>query len=131
MNRPNALENANTINPNVCKWVAKMAELCEPDNVYWCDGSDREKDRLTRIAVAGDVLIPLDQTKWPGCYYHRSHPNDVARVEQCTFICTDMPEEAGVTNNWQAPTEMYEKLYGLLRGAMKGRTLYAVSYTHL
>jgi phosphoenolpyruvate carboxykinase (GTP) len=124
----NPLENTNSINPHVLKWVSRIAELCEPDRVYWCDGSEAEKKMLTSHAVAGGVLLPLDPQKWPGCYYHRSNPNDVARVEQSTFICTDTPEEAGVTNNWAAPAEMYEKLHGLLKGAMKGRTLYVVPY---
>ncbi|MSU61272.1 MAG: phosphoenolpyruvate carboxykinase (GTP) [Pedosphaera sp.] len=110
----NPLENATTINPHVGKWVARMAELCEPEQVHWCDGSDAEKVSLTRLAVAADVLVPLDQARWPGCYHHRSSPNDVARVEQCTFICTESAEEAGVTNNWAPPGEMYDKLHGLL-----------------
>jgi phosphoenolpyruvate carboxykinase (GTP) len=122
------LENAHTSNPHVRKWVARMADLCEPDRVHWCDGSEEERAALTAQAVKTGILIPLDQRKWPGCHYHRSNPNDVARVEQCTFICTDSPEEAGVTNNWAAPREMYQKLHGLLRGAMKGRTMYVVPY---
>lgn len=124
----NPLENANTINPHVRKWVAKVAELCEPEHVYWCDGSDGEKDVFTKRAVAAGTLIPLDQKKWPGCYYHRSSENDVARVEQCTFICTESEEDAGVTNNWAPPAQMYEKLHGILRGCMKGRTMYVVPY---
>jgi phosphoenolpyruvate carboxykinase (GTP) len=122
------LENANTINPHVRKWVARIAELCRPDHVHWCDGSDAEKALLTRRAVAAGILIPLDPRKWPGCFHHRSNPNDVARVEDCTFICTDSPEEAGVTNNWAPPAEMYAKLHELLAGAMRGRTMYVVPY---
>ena len=105
-----------------------MAALCLPDHIHWCDGSETEKTRLTDQAVAAGILIRLDQEKLPGCYYHRSHPNDVARVEQCTYICTETQDEAGPTNNWAAPAEMYAKLHDLARGSMKGRTMYVVPY---
>ena len=109
-------------------WVDEMAQLCEPDQVYWCDGSEEEKKTLTQQAVDAGVLIKLNQEKLPGCYLHRSNPNDVARVEECTFICTRTPEAAGPTNNWMAPAAMYQKLYGLCKGAMRGRTMYVVPY---
>ena len=109
-------------------WVRDMAALCLPDHIHWCDGSETEKTRLTDQAVAAGILIRLDQEKLPGCYYHRSHPNDVARVEQCTYICTETQDEAGPTNNWAAPAEMYAKLHDLARGSMKGRTMYVVPY---
>ncbi|MCC7517784.1 MAG: phosphoenolpyruvate carboxykinase (GTP) [Verrucomicrobiae bacterium] len=115
-------------NSTLNQWVADQAALLQPDRVFWCDGSPAEKDFLTEDAVRQGVLIRLDQKKLPGCYYHRSNPNDVARVEHCTFICTPRAEEAGPTNNWAAPAEMYEKLKGLCRGAMKGRTMYVVPY---
>ena len=120
------LGSCNTTNELVKAWVQEMATLCQPDRVFWCDGSETEKQALTAEAVKTGVLIELDQQKWPGCYYHRSNPNDVARVEQCTFICTAMEYDAGPTNNWARPREMYEKLYGLLRSSMKGRTMYVV-----
>jgi phosphoenolpyruvate carboxykinase (GTP) len=78
--------------------------------------------------VAAGILIKLNPQKWPGCYLHRSNPNDVARVEQCTYICTDSEEEAGPMNNWAPPKEMYKKLHGLLEGCMKGRTMYVIPY---
>ena len=102
--------------------------LCQPDCVFWCDGSETEKEALTAEAVAKGILIQLNQEKLPGCYYHRSNPNDVARVEHCTYICTDTREEAGPTNNWAPPKEMYQKLYGMFRGAMRRRTLYVIPY---
>jgi phosphoenolpyruvate carboxykinase (GTP) len=105
-----------------------MATLCQPDQIVWCDGSEEEKQRLTQQAVDAGILIKLNQEKLPGCYYHRSNPNDVARVEECTFICTRTPDAAGPTNHWMAPAAMYEKLYGLCKGAMKGRTMYVVPY---
>ena len=118
----------NTDNPHVTRWVEEVARRCQPDAIYWCDGSATEKQTLTAEAVARGILIPLDQKKWPGCHYHRSNPNDVARVEQCTFICTPTADEAGPTNNWAAPAEMYAKLNGLLAGAMRGRTMYVVPF---
>jgi phosphoenolpyruvate carboxykinase (GTP) len=118
----------NTINEAVIRWVDEMAKLCQPDRVFWCNGSEEEKQALTREAVEKGILIELNQEKLPGCYYHRSSPNDVARVEQCTYICTESGEEAGPTNNWAPPREMYQKLYGLARGAMRGRTLYVIPY---
>ncbi len=124
----NYIENPNLSNKRVLKWVANVAEQCQPDSIHWCDGSESEKERLTSMAVEQGILSPLDQKKWPGCHYHRSNTNDVARVEQCTFICTDTEEDAGVTNNWMAPRAMYKKLDGLLEGAMKGRTMYVVPY---
>jgi phosphoenolpyruvate carboxykinase (GTP) len=117
-----------TTHPGVQAWVEEMKNLCEPDAIYWCDGSEEERERLTRQAVEMGVLIELNQKKLPGCYLHRSHPNDVARVEDCTFICTRTPDAAGPTNHWMAPAAMYEKLYGLCRGAMKGRTMYVVPF---
>ncbi|HTN53408.1 MAG TPA: phosphoenolpyruvate carboxykinase, partial [Anaeromyxobacter sp.] len=117
-----------TKNPHLLAWVEEMAKLCKPDRVYWCDGSEAEQKRLTEEAVASKVLIPLDQKKWPGCYYHHSNPNDVARVEHLTFICTPTREEAGPTNNWMEPGEAYRKLSAMYQGAMKGRTMYVVPF---
>jgi len=122
------LGNCNTTNPAVTAWVRELAEICQPDRIFWCDGSEAERELLTGEAVASGVLIRLNQEKLPGCYYHRSNPNDVARVEQCTYICTETQEEAGPTNNWAPPAEMYQKLRGLLRGSMKGRTMFIVPY---
>jgi phosphoenolpyruvate carboxykinase (GTP) len=118
----------NTANEAVTRWVEEMAKLCQPDKVFWCSGSEAEREALTGQALEKGILIALNQKKWPGCYYHRSNPNDVARVEQCTYICTESQEEAGPTNNWAPPREMYQKLYGLFRGAMRGRTMYVVPY---
>ncbi len=109
-------------------WVEQTAAITNPDRIFWVEGSDDEKQHLLSQAVASGVLIELNEEKLPGCYYHRSNPNDVARVEQCTYICTPAKDQAGPTNNWAAPREMYEKLNGMLRGAMKGRTMYVVPY---
>jgi len=118
----------NTTNAAVRAWVQEMAELCQPDRVHWCDGSEAERVALTEAAVALGVLRKLNQDKLPGCYYHRSNPNDVARVEQCTYICSDTEAEAGPTNNWAPPKEMKDKLLGLAHGSMRGRTMYVIPY---
>jgi phosphoenolpyruvate carboxykinase (GTP) len=115
-------------NKHVQTFVDEAAKLTHPDRIWWCDGSEMEKEALTQEACAKGILIKLNQDRWPGCYYHRSNPNDVARVEQCTFICSPTQGEAGPTNNWMAPAEMYAKLNGMLKGSMKGRTLYVVPY---
>jgi len=115
-------------NEHVQVWVKETAELTQPDHIFWCDGSEAEKDYLTEQAVKLGVLIPLDPKKWPRSYYHHSNPNDVARVEQCTYICTRREKEAGPTNNWAEPKGMRQKLRGMLAGAMKGRTLFVIPY---
>jgi phosphoenolpyruvate carboxykinase (GTP) len=117
-----------TSNQHLLKWVAEMAALTKPDNVVWCDGTEEEKKRLTQQAVDQKILEPLNQEKLPGCYLHRSNPNDVARVEQLTFICTPTKQEAGPTNNWMDPTEAYAKVGKIFDGSMKGRTMYVVPY---
>ncbi len=117
-----------TANRHLLDWVDEMARLCTPDQVYWCDGSEEERRRLTDEAVAAGVLIPLNDEKRPGSYYSRSNPNDVARTEELTFICTPTKEGAGRTNNWMAPDEAYRRLGEIFRGAMKGRTMYVIPY---
>jgi phosphoenolpyruvate carboxykinase (GTP) len=117
-----------TKNPHVLKWVAEMAALTKPDRIVWCDGSEAEKQRFTEEAVAAKILEPLNPEKLPGCYLHRSNPNDVARVEHLTFICTPTKEEAGPMNNWMAPDDAYAKLGKLFDGSMRGRTLYVIPY---
>jgi phosphoenolpyruvate carboxykinase (GTP) len=117
-----------TKNKHLLQWVEQTAQLTKPDQVVWCDGSEEERHRLTEEAVAKGILIPLNQHKHPNSYLARSNPNDVARVEQLTFICTPTKEEAGPTNNWMAPDEAYKKLGALFDGSMKGRTMYVVPY---
>jgi len=105
-----------------------MVKLTQPDQVVWCTGSEEEKERLTDQAVKAGILMPLNPAKRPGCYLHRSNPNDVARVEHLTFICTPTEAEAGPTNHWMAPDEAYAKLGKLFAGAMRGRTMYVIPY---
>jgi len=117
-----------TSNSHLVSWVEEMAEMLKPDHVYWCDGSADEAKRLIEVARTSKALIPLDHEQLPGCYYHHSNPNDVARVEHLTFICTPTQEEAGPTNNWMEPREAYRKLSAIYSGAMRGRTMYVVPY---
>ena len=121
-------QTAPTQHAALLQWVEETAQLTKPDSIVWCDGSEAERQKFTADAVAAKVLIPLDQKKWPGCYYHHSNPNDVARVENLTLICTPTKEEAGPTNNWMAPAEAYAKLTAIFDGSMKGRTMYVVPY---
>jgi phosphoenolpyruvate carboxykinase (GTP) len=118
----------NCKNAAVLAWVEKAIELCNPKTLFWCNGSAEEREFLLARAVEEKVLVKLNPEKRPGCYYHRSNPNDVARVEQCTFICADSKDEAGPTNNWMAPAEMYSKLHALLRNSMQGGTMYVIPY---
>ena len=123
-----------TNNPNVLKWVDEMVALTKPDKVVWIDGSQEQLDALTDEVCSlpegnRDKMYRLNQEKLPGCLYHRTLPNDVARVEDRTFICTPTKEEAGPTNNWMDPKEMYAKLTPLYDGVMKGRTMYVIPYS--
>jgi len=118
-----------TNNPNVLKWVEEMQNLTKPDKVVWIDGSKEQMDALRQEAVSSGDLITLNQEKLPGCYYHHTAVNDVARVEDRTFICTTNKEDAGPTNNWCAPDEMYGKLTPMFDGVMKGRTMYVIPYS--
>jgi phosphoenolpyruvate carboxykinase (GTP) len=117
-----------TKHPAVLAWVEEIKTLCNPDAVYWCDGSDAEKERLTKECLASGELEALNPTLLSNCYLHRSHPNDVARTENVTFICTPTEDEAGPTNHWMAPAQAYQKLGEIFRGSMKGRTLYVIPF---
>ena len=118
-----------TKNPNVNAWVDEMIALTKPDNVVWIDGSDEQLQALREEAIASGEMIKLNQEKLPGCLYHRTLPNDVARVEDRTFICCKKEEDAGPTNNWCDPQEMYAKLTPMYDGVMKGRTMYVIPYS--
>ena len=118
-----------TENKTVLAWLEEMKAMCQPDNVVWIDGSEEQLEALRAEAVATGEMIKLNQEKLPGCYYHRTAENDVARVEDRTFICTPTEEEAGPINNWMAPDEMYAKLKKLYTGSMKGRTMYVIPYS--
>ncbi len=118
-----------TKNPNVLKWVDEMTALTKPDKVVWIDGSKAQLDEITNEAVSTGEMIRLNPDKLPGCLYHRTKPNDVARVEDRTFICCREKENAGPTNNWMDPKEMYAMLTPMYDGVMKGRTMYIIPYS--
>ncbi len=118
-----------TTNKTVIKWLDEMKELLNPDQIVWIDGSDEQREALRAEAVKTGELFELNQEELPGCYLHRTNPNDVARVEDRTFICTSTKEMAGPTNNWCDPKEMYAKLYDIARDSYKGRTMYVIPYS--
>ena len=118
-----------TTNKHLIRWVEKMAELCRPDNIHWVDGSKAEYDFLCERLVAASTFTRLDQKKWPGCFYARSAPNDVARVEDRTFICSLSKDAAGPTNNWEDPYVMRRRLKQLFKGCMQGRTMYVLPFS--
>src|SRR5258708_32330073 len=128
MIRRNQAERAPTRSRELSEWVAERARFTNADDVVWCDGSEHERRSLTELAVATGTLIPLQRGKRPGCYLHRSNPNDVARAEDLTFICTPSKQDAGPTNNWMPPAEAYRKLGGWLKDSFRGRTTYLVAY---
>ncbi|MBI4053183.1 MAG: phosphoenolpyruvate carboxykinase (GTP) [Candidatus Diapherotrites archaeon] len=111
------------------KWVEECAELCQPERIWWMDGSEEEKEKLTDEAYKTGDFIKLNQEKLPGCNLHRSAVNDVARTEQLTFICTAQKDDAGPMNNWMAPDEAYAKLSGIFRDSMKGRTMFVIPFS--
>ena len=110
------------------QWVDEVARHTHPKDIYWCDGSEVENQRLVREMLAARTLSELNQTRYPNCHLHRSDPSDVARTEHLTFICSRAQDDAGPTNNWMDPRQAKEKVGALFRGAMQGRTMYVVPY---
>ena len=118
-----------TKNKAVLNWIDEIVAKTNPDNIVWIDGSEEQLDQLRELAVSTGVLTKLNEEKLPGCYLHRTDPNDVARVEDRTFICCRKEDDAGPTNHWMEPSAMYDKLYKLFAGSMKGRTMYVIPYS--
>jgi len=116
-------------NVHLLNWVEKMANLTKPANIHWVDGSAEEDETLKAQMVASGTFTKLNEELWPGCYYARSHPSDVARVEDRTFICSLSKDAAGPTNNWEEPYQMRRKLKELFDGSMRGRTMYVLPFS--
>lgn len=118
-----------TQNKTVIDWIEEKIKLVSPDEVMWIDGSEEQLDTLHAKACETGEMIKLNEEKLPGCFLHRTKPNDVARVENRTFICANSKEEAGPTNNWMEPSEAYKMLYDIARDSYKGRTMYIIPYS--
>ncbi|MBU1928833.1 MAG: phosphoenolpyruvate carboxykinase (GTP) [Candidatus Omnitrophota bacterium] len=118
-----------TRNKELKNWVAKASRMCEPDEIVWIDGTLEQKERLEKEAVASGELIPLNQNKLPGCFLHRTNPNDVARTEHLTYICTKKKHAAGPNNNWMSPTAAYKKARAIFKGSMRGRIMYVIPFS--
>ena len=118
-----------TNNKTILAWIDEMKALVNPDQIVWIDGSEEQLEALRKEACESGEMIKLNQEKLPGCYYHRTAPNDVARVEDRTLICSRKEEDAGPTNHWKDPQEAYKMLYDIARGSYKGRTMYVIPYS--
>ena len=120
---------AMTENKKVLNFIDESAALCMPDEIVWIDGSKEQRDALRAQACATGEMIRLNEDLLPECYLHRTAVNDVARVEDRTFICTRSEEDAGPINNWMDPNEAYKMAGELFKGSMKGRTMYVIPYS--
>lgn len=118
-----------TQNKKILEWVKNCEELLSPEKTVWIDGSEEQLDQLRKEACSTGEILELNQEKYPGCYLHRTAVNDVARVEDRTFICTPKEEQAGPTNHWMDPDKCYKMLDDIARGSMKGKTMYVIPYS--
>ncbi|MBQ7961215.1 MAG: phosphoenolpyruvate carboxykinase, partial [Clostridia bacterium] len=118
-----------TTNKSILEWIKEKADLVKPDKIVWIDGSKEQIDALRAEACSTGEMIKLNEELLPECYLHRTKPNDVARVEDRTLICTPTEEEAGPTNHWMEPSKCYEMLYDIAKDSYKGRTMYVIPYS--
>ena len=123
------MTNFPTHNKKLIEWVKKMARLCEPDDIVWIDGSEDQKKIIEQEAVSGNEITPLNPEKLPGCFLHRSQPDDVARTEHLTYICTKRKRAAGSNNNWMRPAVAYKKAKAIFQSAMRGRIMYVIPFS--
>ncbi|MCB0329999.1 MAG: phosphoenolpyruvate carboxykinase (GTP) [Bdellovibrionales bacterium] len=121
-------QNVNCTNAAVLDWIESARQLLEPDQVVWIDGSEEESQRINELLVGAGTFVKLNEKEYPNSFWSRSNPNDVARVEARTFICSQKEDDCGPTNNWMNPEQMRAKLHGILAGAMRGKTMYVVPY---
>lgn len=117
-----------TTNSTLAEWIKQTAQLTQPDNIHWCTGSDEENQELNQLLIDEGSFVPLNPQTHPDCFLHLSDPQDVARVEHLTFICTLDEQDAGPNNHWMEPKQAHEKIDGLFEGCMKGRTMYIIPY---
>ena len=117
-----------TNNRALSDWVVQVARHTQPDRIHWCDGSDTEYGGLVEEMLGSGMLQELNQKTYPNCYLHRSNPQDVARVEHLTFICSHSKDDAGPNNHWIDPAEAHTRMHALFEGSMRGRTLYVIPY---
>ncbi len=123
------LRNAPTQHQELLSWISEMAQMCNPDKIVWIDGSNEQKQALTKEALAIGEILELNQEKLPGCYYHRTAINDVARTEHLTYICTKRKDDAGPNNNWMLPLDAYAKAASYFKNSMQGRTMYVIPFS--
>ena len=116
-------------NQKLLEWVDRWSAVLQPNDIYWCDGTQAEYARFAQSMVEQGTLIPLDDAKRPNSFLARSDPGDVARVEDRTFICTEDPDDAGANNNWREPQEMRSEMMQLFQGSMRGRTRFVVPFS--
>ena len=122
------VNNMSIVNEDLLYWVNEIEDLCKPQSVHWCDGSESENQNIIARLIASGTLIKLNEAKRPNSYLAHSDPTDVARVEDRTFICSESASDAGPTNNWVNPNEMKERLTGIFDGCMAGRTMYVIPF---
>lgn len=118
-----------THHKKLIQWLEKCFRMCKPDDIVWIDGSIEQKEKLEREAIAAGELIPLNPEKFPGCFLHRTNPNDVARTEHLTYICTRKKKDSGPNNNWMSPRLAYRKAKAIFDGSMQGRTMYVIPFS--